>query len=397
MASFSGEAAMRTQVGIVGAGPAGLMLSHLLHRSGIQSIVLESRSRAYVEQRVRAGVLEQWAADLLVETGVGERLQREAMRHDGIFLCFDGALHHLDFRSLVGKGIAIYGQQEIVKDLIARRLADGGEIFFEVEDVRLRGFDNETPAITFRHEGAENEISCDFIAGCDGSHGICRPSLPSGTLSTYERDYPFAWLGILAEAPPPERELIYAFHARGFALCSMRSPTLSRLYLQCAPDEDLDQWPDDRIWQELRTRLDGTRALTEGTVLQKGITPMRSFVAEPMQHGRLFLAGDAAHIVPPTGAKGMNLALADVLVLSRAIDAFYTSGASERLDAYSATCLRRVWKAQRFSLWMTQLLHRFSFEPDFDYRRQLAELDYVTNSRAAATALAENYVGLPLD
>ena len=388
---------MRTQVGIVGAGPAGLMLSHLLHRSGIQTIVLESRSRAYVEQRVRAGVLEQWAADLLVETGVGERLQREAMRHDGIFLCFDGALHHLDFRSLVGKGIAIYGQQEIVKDLIARRLADGGEIFFGVEDVRLLGFDTGRPTITFGHEGSQKEISCDFIGGCDGSHGICRLSFPPGTLTTYERDYPFAWLGILAEAPPPERELIYAFHARGFALCSMRSPTVSRLYLQCAPDEDLNEWPDDRIWQELRTRLDGTRALTMGRILQKGITPMRSFVAEPMQHGRLFLAGDAAHIVPPTGAKGMNLALADVLVLSRAIHAFYASGRSDRLDAYSATCLRRVWKAQRFSLWMTQLLHRFAFEPDFDYRRQLAELDYVTNSRAAATALAENYVGLPMD
>jgi p-hydroxybenzoate 3-monooxygenase len=263
--------------------------------------------------------------------------------------------------------------------------------------VCLHGFYSGRPTITFRHQGAEKEISCDFIGGCDGSHGICRPTLPTGTLTVYERGYPFAWLGILAEAPPPERELIYAFHARGFALCSMRSPTVSRLYLQCAPDEDLNEWPDDRIWQELRTRLAGTRALTVGKILQKGITPMRSFVAEPMQHGRLFLAGDAAHIVPPTGAKGMNLALADVLVLSRAIHTFYASGRSDRLDAYSATCLRRVWKAQRFSLWMTQLLHRFTFEPDFDYRRQLAELDYVTNSRAAATALAENYVGLPLD
>jgi p-hydroxybenzoate 3-monooxygenase len=397
MGSFLGEAAMRTQVGIVGAGPAGLMLSHLLHRSGIQSIVLESRSRTYVEQRVRAGVLEQWAADLLVETGVGRRLQREAMRHDGIFFCFDGALHHLDFRNLVGKGIAIYGQQEIVKDLIGQRLADGGEVFFDVDDVRLRGFDGGAPAITFSHEGGEKEIACDFVGGCDGFHGICRPKIPPGALTAYERDYPFAWLGILAEAPPPERELIYAFHARGFALCSMRSPTLSRLYLQCSPDEDPNEWPDDRIWQELRARLDGTRALTEGKILQKGITPMRSFVAEPMQHGRLFLAGDAAHIVPPTGAKGMNLALADVLVLSRAINAFYASGRSDLLEAYSATCLRRVWKAQRFSGWMTQLLHRFSFETDFDYRRQLAELDYVAGSRAAATALAENYVGLPFE
>jgi p-hydroxybenzoate 3-monooxygenase len=387
---------MRTQVGIVGAGPAGLMLSHLLHRSGIQSIVLESRSRDYVEQRVRAGVLEQWAADLLVETGVGERLQREAMRHNGIFLCFGGDLHHLDFRNLVGKGIAIYGQQEIVKDLIARRLADGGEILFEADDVRVAGFDGGTPAIRFRHQGVDKEIACDFIGGCDGFHGICRPSFPGGTLTAYERDYPFAWLGILAEAQPPERELIYAFHERGFALCSMRSPTLSRLYLQCAPDEDLDRWPDEKIWQELRARLDGTRALMEGKILQKGITPMRSFVVEPMQHGRLFLAGDAAHIVPPTGAKGMNLALADVLVLARALNAFYTSGRTELLDSYSETCLRRVWKAQRFSLWMTQLLHRFTFEADFDYRRQLAELNYVVSSRAAATALAENYVGLPI-
>jgi p-hydroxybenzoate 3-monooxygenase len=324
-------------------------------------------------------------------------MQREAMRHDGIFLCFDGALHHLDFRQLVGKGIAIYGQQEIVKDLIAQRLADGGQVFFEVEDVRVRGFDGAAPTIQFRHQGRDEEISCDFIGGCDGFHGICRPSFPGGTLTAYERGYPFAWLGILAAAPPPERELIYAFHARGFALCSMRSPTISRLYLQCRPDEDLNQWPDDRIWEELHARLDGTRALTRGEILQKGITPMRSFVAEPMQHGRLFLAGDAAHIVPPTGAKGMNLALADVLVLSRAIRAFYRSGATDLLDGYSATCLRRVWKAQRFSVWMTQLLHRFTLETDFDYRRQLAELDYVANSRAAATALAENYVGLPLE
>ncbi len=388
---------MRTQIGIVGAGPAGLMLSHLLHHSGIHSIMLEGRSRAYVEQRVRAGVLEHWAANLLIEMGTGERLEREAMQHDGIFLCFNGALHHLNFRDLVGKGIAIYGQQEIVKDLIARRLADGAEIYFEVSDVRLHGFDGETPRISFRHEGGEKEIACDFIGGCDGFHGVSRPSIPAETLTTYERDYPFAWLGILAEAPPPERELIYAFHARGFALCSMRSPSLSRLYLQCRPDENLDEWPDDRIWAELSMRLDGTRALTEGKILQKGITPMRSFVAEPMRHGRLFLAGDAAHIVPPTGAKGMNLAFADVLVLSRAFDRFYTSGRGDLLDAYSATCLRRVWKAQRFSLWMTQLLHRFTFEDDFDYRRQLAELDYVAGSHAAATALAENYVGLPIE
>ncbi len=388
---------MRTQVGIVGAGPAGLMLSHLLHRAGIDSIVLEARSRAYVEQRVRAGVLEQWAADLLIETGVGERMQREGLFHDGIFLCFGGELHHLDFRKLVGKGIAVYGQQEIVKDLIARRLADGGQILFDVDDVRLHDADGAQPKIRFRHESEEREISCDFIGGCDGFHGVSRSSFPSGALTPYERDYPFAWLGILAEAPPPERELIYAFHARGFALCSMRTPTVSRLYLQCEPDEDIAGWPDQRIWEELHLRLDGTRALTEGRIFQKGITPMRSFVVEPMQHGRLFLAGDAAHIVPPTGAKGMNLALADVLVLSRAMAAFYKDGRFDLLDGYSETCLRRVWKAQRFSVWMTQLLHRFDFEQDFDYRRQLSELDYVATSQAAATSLAENYVGLPIE
>jgi p-hydroxybenzoate 3-monooxygenase len=280
---------------------------------------------------------------------------------------------------------------------MTQRLADDTEIFFEVGDVRVKGFDSEAPTIHFRHDGGEKEIACDFIGGCDGFHGICRPSMPSGVLTAYEREYPFAWLGILAEAPPPERELIYAFHARGFALCSMRSPTLSRLYLQCAPDEDLAKWPDARVWDELATRLDGTRAVTQGNVLQKGVTPMRSFVAEPMQYGRLFLAGDAAHIVPPAGAKGMNLAFADVLILSRAITMFYTSGSTDLLDAYSATCSKRVWKAQRFSLWMTQLLHRFTFERDFDYRRQLAELDYLVSSRAAATALAENYVGLPME
>jgi p-hydroxybenzoate 3-monooxygenase len=388
---------MHTQVGIVGAGPAGLMLSHLLHRAGIDSVVLEARSRDYVERRVRAGVLEQWVADLLTETGVGERLRREGMFHDGIFLCFGGELHHLDFRKLVGKGIAIYGQQEIVKDLIARRLAEAGQILFEVDDVRVHDFDGIRPKIRFRHQGADHEISCDFIGGCDGFHGICRPSFPSGALAPYERDYPFAWLGILAEAPPPENELIYAYHPRGFALCSMRSPTISRLYIQCDPDEDIGNWPDEKIWKELHLRLDGTRPLVAGKILQKGITPMRSFVVEPMQRGRLFLAGDAAHIVPPAGAKGMNLALADVVVLSRAITVFYQDGRSDLLEGYSATCLRRVWKAQRFAVWMTQLLHRFNFENDFEHHRQLAELDYVTNSQAAATALAENYVGLPIE
>jgi p-hydroxybenzoate 3-monooxygenase len=388
---------MRTQVGIVGAGPAGLMLSHLLHLAGIESVVLENRSRDYIESRIRAGLIEQWASDLLVEIGVGARMQREGMFHDGVYFGFGGALHYINFRELVGKGVTIYGQQEVVKDLIDRRLADGGQILFEASDVSVHDFAGKAPKIRFRHDGKDQELACDFIGGCDGFHGICRPSIPADVLTAYDREYPFGWVGVLSESPPPEDELIYAYHDRGFALYTMRSPTLARLYLQCAPDDDIENWPDARIWQELHARIAGTRRLAEGVMLQKGITAMRSFVVEPMQYGRLFLAGDSAHIQPPTGAKGMNLALADVLVLSRAIHTFYASGRSDRLDAYSATCLRRVWKAQRFSLWMTQLLHRFTFEPDFDYRRQLAELDYVTNSRAAATALAENYVGLPLD
>ncbi|HVY58690.1 MAG TPA: 4-hydroxybenzoate 3-monooxygenase [Xanthobacteraceae bacterium] len=388
---------MRTQVGIVGAGPAGLMLSHLLHLQGIESVVLESRTRAYVENRIRAGLLEQWATDLLIDTGLGERLKREGMFHDGIHLCFEKTLHYIGFRKLVGRGVTIYGQQEVVKDLIARRLADGGEILFEVDDVSVHDLESARPTIRFRHGGEMRELACDFIGGCDGFHGICRPSIPAGVLTTYERGYPFGWLGILSASPPPEYELIYAYHERGFALYTMRSPTLARLYLQCAPDEDIANWPDERIWEELHIRLGGTRPLQEGEMLQKSVTPMRSFVVEPMQHGRLFLAGDSAHIVPPTGAKGMNLALADVVVLSRALIEFYRSGRSDLLDGYSAKCLRRVWKAQRFSWWMTQMLHRFNDENDFDRRRQLAELDYVTSSEAAARSLAENYAGLPMD
>jgi p-hydroxybenzoate 3-monooxygenase len=388
---------MRTQVGIVGAGPAGLMLSHLLHLAGIESVILEARSRDYVEHRNRAGLLEQWTTDLLTDTGVGERMKREGMFHNGIFLCFNGNLHYLDFRKLVGKGVAIYGQQEVLKDLIARRLADGGKILFEVEDVGVHDFEGTEPRIRFRHGGGDHEICCDFIGGCDGFHGICRPSFPAGALTVYEQEYPFGWLGILADSPPPASELIYAYHPRGFALYTMRSPKIARLYIQCDPADDIANWPDQRIWDELHLRLDGTRELKEGAILQKVITPMRAFVAEPMRHGRLFLAGDAAHIVPPTGAKGMNLALADVLVLSRAIIAFYRSGRTDLLDGYSAACLRRVWKAQRFSAWMTQMLHRFNLQDDFDHRRQLAELDYVTSSQAAATSLAENYAGLPID
>ena len=388
---------MRTQVGIVGAGPAGLMLAHLLHRAGISSVIVEARSRAYCEARIRAGLIEQWAADMLVETGVGARMKRESMVHDGIYLCFDGALHHINFHKLVGKRVTIYGQQEVVKDLIVKRIADGGQILFECTDVSVHGFDGQAPKIRFRHAGKEDEIDCDFIGGCDGFHGVCRPSIPAGAIKFYEREYPFGWLGILAEAPPVADELIYAYHPRGFALFSMRSPTLVRYYLQCAPDEDLNLWPDQKVWDELETRLGGTRVPKRGPVLEKIVAQMRSFVAEPMQHGRLFLAGDSAHIVPPTGAKGMNLAFADVRVLSRAIAAFYKSRSTELLDAYSATCLRRVWKAQRFSWWMTRLVHLFPEETPFDRRRQVAELDYVANSEAAAKSLAENYVGLPIE
>jgi p-hydroxybenzoate 3-monooxygenase len=388
---------MRTQVGIVGAGPAGLVLALLLRRAGIDSVIIEDRSREYIEHRIRAGLLEQWVTDLLVELGVGDRMRREGMFHRGIFLNFDGALHHVDFRDLIHKGVTIYGQQEVVKDVVARLLADGEQILFEVENVGVHEFTGDRPKIRFRHHGGDQEIDCDFIAGCDGFHGICRPSFPAGVLQVFEREYPFGWLGILSESPPPEDELIYTYHDRGFALFTMRSPTLARLYLQCAPDEDIDNWPDARIWDELRIRLGGVRPLAEGKMLQKGITPMRSFVVEPMQVGRLFLAGDSAHIVPPTGAKGMNLAVADVVVLSRALEAFYRGGRTDLLQAYSKTCLARVWKAQRFSWWMTQMLHCFPDESAFDRRRQLAELAYLASSTAAATALAENYAGLPME
>jgi p-hydroxybenzoate 3-monooxygenase len=388
---------MRTQVGIIGAGPAGLFLAHLLRRAGIDSIVIENRGRAYIEGRIRAGLMEQWSSDLMVEIGVGARMQREAMFHDGIKLCFNGDLHPIEFRKLLGKGVTVYGQQEVVKDLVARRLADGGEILFEVADVGVHDLNTTRPKITFRHGGVAQEIACDFIGGCDGFHGICRPSVPHGVLTAYDRIYPFGWVGILSESPPPDHELIYAYHPRGFALYTMRSPTLARLYLQCEPDDDVANWPDARIWSELHTRLAGTRALEEGKIVDKLVTAMRSFVVEPMQYGRLFLAGDAAHIVPPTGAKGMNLAIADVSVLSHAIAAFYRTGRSDLLECYSSICLRRIWKAQRFSWWMTQMFHLDPTDNAFDRKRQLAELDYVASSEAAARSLAENYVGLALE
>ncbi len=382
---------MRAQVGIVGAGPAGLLLSHLLHLSGIASIVIEMRSRKHVEERVRAGVLEYGTANLLIESGVGERLKREGLMHTGIELRFRGKNHRVDFQALTGRSITVYGQQEVVKDLIDARTAAGGQILFEVQNVTIHEFDTAAPGIRFEQNGEQREIRCDFIAGCDGFHGICRPSIPEGARKTYERNYPFGWLGILADAPPASDELIYAHHERGFALLSMRSPHISRLYLQCAPDENLDEWPDDRIWQELDARLG---RVTEGPILQKGVTGMRSVVVEPMRFGRLFLAGDAAHIVPPTGAKGLNLAAFDVRILARALSHFYTTGSEQMLDQYSCVCLRRGWKVQRFSWWMTSMLHRFHGECEFDSQRQLAELDYVTSSRAAMTTLAENYVGL---
>ena len=321
------------------------------------------------------------------------------MVHDGIFLAFNREAHKLDFTKLVDKHVYIYDQKEVVTDLIAHRLKEGGQILFEVEDTSVHGFTTDTPKIRFKHGGAAQEIDCDVIAGCDGFHGICRPSLPDGTWRGYDRVYPYGWLGILSESPPPEKELIYAYHERGFALFSMRGPEVSRLYLQVAPDEDIDQWPDARIWEELTTRLGGVRPLRQGRILQKGVTPMRSYVAEPMQVGRLFLAGDAAHIVPPTGAKGMNLAMADVVYLSRALERFFHGKDSAGLEKYSATCLRRVWKGQRFSWWMTQMLHR-QREGEyaaFDMKRQLAELDYVASSHAASVSLAENYAGLPID
>ena len=391
---------MKTQVAIIGAGPAGLVLSHLLHRAGIESVVLESQTRQYIEERVRAGVLEQGTVDLVNELGLGERMMRQGLMHYGIELRFGGRGHRIDFQNLTGgKGVMIYAQHEVIKDLVAARLSSGGQIIFEAQQVSVHGLESEKPVVRFLQNGAPQELHCDFIAGCDGFHGICRDSIPAGILQTYEREYPFGWLGILAEAPPASHELIYANHERGFALLSMRSPKISRLYLQCKPAEDLNEWPDARIWEELHKRFatqDGFK-LTEGPVIQKGVTGMRSFVVEPMQFGRLFLAGDSAHIVPPTGAKGLNLAVADVRVLAVGLKEFYATGNQELLQPYSEICLRRVWKVQRFSWWMTSLLHRFADDSEFDRRRQLAELDYVTTSRAAATTLAENYVGLPFE
>src|ERR1700680_403144 len=358
---------VRTQIGIVGAGPAGLTLAHLLHLEGVDSVVIETKSRQHIEHRLRAGLLEQGSADLLVEAGVGSRLLRARILHRGLYIKFKGELRRIDFQDLVGKSVMIYAQQELVKDLIAARLSYREPLLFEVSDVELEEFDSTRPAIRFVENRKNCAIECDFVAGCDGFHGISRPVIPADKITSFERDYPFAWLGILAEATPTEDELVYTHHDRGFALLTMRTPKVSRLYLQCHRDEDIANWPDERIWEEFRIRTAGEgRKLSEGPIVPKAITDMRSFVGEPMQHGRLFLAGDAAHIVPPTGAKGMNLAIADVRVLARALSAFYKSGRTDLLENYSRTCLRRVWKVQRFSWWVTQLLHRFDDNNEFD-------------------------------
>ncbi len=392
---------IRTQVGIIGAGPAGLFLAHLLHLEGIEAVVLEAHTRDYIEHRVRAGVLEHATAELMRQTGVGDRLQREGLLHRGVELRFAGRSHRIDFEELTGRSITVYAQQEVIKDLVAARLGYGGEIRFAAEALGIDGIDTQRPRVRFRHNGAEHELACDFIAGCDGFHGIARASVPDTALTAFERVYPFAWLGILAESKPASEELIYAHHDRGFALLSMRSPRISRLYLQCDPEEDLALWPDSRVWEELHTRLNLGEKLIEGPILQKGVTPMRSFVAEPLRFGRLFLAGDAAHIVPPTGAKGLNLAVADVRVLAAGLAEHYRHNRSDLLDRYSGICLRHAWKVQRFSWWMTSMLHRFPGEhagdSAFDRRRQLAELDYLSTSHAAAQSFAENYVGLDVN
>jgi p-hydroxybenzoate 3-monooxygenase len=386
---------MRTQVGIVGAGPAGLTLALLLHRTGIESVILEDRTREYVEHRTRAGLLEHNTVDLLHDIGVGQRLALEGLEHHGIYLRHRRHTYHVPMTELTGRRITIYGQQEVVKDEIAAWLERGGELRFEVSEVELHDLDSERPRITFLCEGEQHELECDVVAGCDGFHGVCRPSVPDGVLTEYDYIYPFSWLGILAEAAPATDELIYAWHEHGFSLYSMRSSRVSRLYIQVPNDERIEDWPDDRIWEELQTRhaTEGWR-INEGPILEKGITPMRSYVAEPLRFHRLFLAGDSAHIVPPTGAKGLNLAVNDVRLLAAALESWYRTGSTEDLDCYSDRALRRVWRAQDFSNYMTRLLHDLG-EGEFQQRLQLARLDYIERSEAAAHSLAENYVGLP--
>ena len=392
---------MRTQVGIIGAGPAGLLLSHLLHLAGVSSVIVEKNSRANIEAVIKAGVLEQGTIDLLNRIGAGERMMKEGFRHEGITLRFDGRDARIDLPGLTGgKSVMIYAQHDVNKDLIAARLASGGDIRFETSHVSLHDFESERPKIRFRSkEGAAEEIDCDFIAGCDGTQGICRPTIPAGKLKVYERLYPFGWFGILCRAPPSSDELIYSMHERGFTLISTRSAEVQRMYFQCPPTEKVENWSDDAIWAEFRARLETTDgwAPKEGPIFSKTVIGMRSMVVEPMRYGRLFLAGDSAHVVPPTGAKGLNLAASDAQILARAMIAFYKSTRGDLLEAYSATALRRVWKATRFSWWMTSMLHTFPGADEFQHRLQLAELGYVTGSKAGLTSLAENYVGLPIE
>ena len=390
---------MRTQVGIIGAGPAGLMLSHLLHLRGIESVVIDLRSRADIEQTIKAGILEQGTVDLMTQTGVGDRLKRDGFVHDGINLAFNGELHRINLHELSGgRSVTVYAQHEVLKDLIAKRLADGGDVRFEVSDTSVEGIETDRPTIRFTHEGVPVQLDCDFVIGCDGSRTSTRNLIPKDSVRTdFFRQYPFAWFGILAEAPPSSDELIYAHSDRGFALISTRSPTVQRLYFQCDPQTNTDDWSDDRIWSEIQARVGGAgAAIKAGPIFKKDILQFRSFVCEPMQYGRLFLAGDAAHTVPPTGAKGLNLAVADVHVLDRALGSYFAGGGTGLLESYTSTALRRVWRAQHFSWWMTSMLHRFSDATDFDLRRQIAELDMVVNSPSAAKTLADNYVGMPL-
>lgn len=392
---------MRTQVGIIGAGPAGLFLAHLLHRAGIDAVILESRTRKDVEGTIRAGVLEQWVVDLMGELGLDARLKQQADFHSGITLQWSRRRLHLDMAELTGgKRVTVYPQHEVLRDLIAGRLAQGGEIIFGVSETALHGIDGDAPSITFRRdkEEAQETLHCDYVVGADGFHGPSRQAIPNAHRAEYQKVYPFGWLGILTNAPRSWHELIYSNQADGFALLSTRTPEVQRLYIQCDPHDDIAAWPDARIWEELHARLDIEGwTLHEGPIFQKGVIPLRSFVCDPMQYGRLFLAGDSAHIVPPTGAKGLNLAVADVLVLSRALEAQYKRNDAALLGRYSAICLRRVWKGERFSWYMTTMLHRNPAETEFERRIHLADLDFVGSSRAAATALAENYVGLPFD
>lgn len=390
---------MQTQVAIIGAGPAGLFLSHLLYRAGIDNIIIEKRSRQEIETTIRAGVLEQWVVDLMLELGQGERLKREGHFHDGVTFQFAGERHHIAMNELTGgKHVTVYAQHEVIKDLVAGRLAQGGHIVFGAQSVVLGDFESDRPRVAWSSETGAGELQCDFIAGCDGFHGAARQAIPAAKRTEYQKIYPFGWLGILCEAPPSWHELIYARHDRGFALLSTRTPEIQRLYLQCDPNDDIANWPDGRIWDEMQARFAfPTWTLFEGPIFQKSILAMRSFVCETMRYGRLFLAGDAAHIVPPTGAKGLNLAVADVLVLSRALAGFYDSGTHVALERYPADCLRRIWRGERFSWYMTTMLHVDPSESGFEQRIHLADLDYVVHSRAALTALAENYVGLPFE